>query len=88
MKYKKKLTDQQKAAHIMRLGKAHYADVLCAKKRACHRHSKRSCTSKEILECMTSAWKMQGGIPNEGINGKTADELALANLQNKNKGGF
>ena len=35
MKYKKKLTDQQKAAHIMRLGKVHYADVLCAKERAC-----------------------------------------------------
>ena len=35
---------------------------------------------------MTSAWKMQGGIPNEGSNGKTADELVLANLQNK--GGF
>ena len=50
--------------------------------------SKRLYTSKEILECMTSTWKMQGGIPNEGSNGKTVDELALANLQNKNKGEF
>ena len=33
MEYKKKLTDQQKAAHIMKLGKAHYADVLFAKKK-------------------------------------------------------
>ena len=35
---------------------------------------------------MTSAWKMQGGIPNKGSNGKSADELTLANLQKK--GGF
>ena len=86
MRYKKPLTDKKKAAHIMRLGKAHYADVLCAEERACQRQSSRSCTSKEILECMTSAWKMRGGIPNEGSNGKSADELALANLQKK--GGF
>ena len=51
---KKKSTYQQKVAHIMRLGKAHYADVLGTKERACCRHSKRLCTSKEILECMTS----------------------------------
>ena len=70
MRYKKKLTDKQKAAHIIRLRKAHYADVLCAKERVCHRHSTRSCTSKEILECMTSAWKMRGGIPNEGSNAR------------------
>ena len=30
MKYKKRLSDQHKAAHIMRLGKANYTDVLCA----------------------------------------------------------
>ena len=33
MKYKKKLTDQQKASHIMRLGKAHYVVVFAPKKR-------------------------------------------------------
>ena len=35
---------------------------------------------------MTNAWKMRERIPSEGSNGKTADELALANLQNKDKG--
>ena len=54
MRYKKPLTEQKKAVHIMRLGKAHYADVLCAEERACQRQRSRSCTSKEILECMTS----------------------------------
>ena len=83
MKYKKRLNNQQKVAHIMRLEKAHHADVLCVEERAYRRHSKRSCTSKEILEYMTSGWKMRGGIPNKGSNDKTADELALANLQNK-----
>ena len=58
LRYKKRLTDQQKVAHIMRLGKAHYADVLWAKEMACCRQSSRSCISKEILECMTSAWKI------------------------------
>ena len=37
---------------------------------------------------MTNMWKMQGGIPSEGSNGKTADELALANLQNNDKKEF
>ena len=35
---------------------------------------------------MTSAWKIRGGIPNKGSNGKSADELALTSLQRK--GGF
>ena len=35
---------------------------------------------------MTNALKIQGGIVSEGCNGKTADELALDNLQNKGKG--
>ena len=37
MRCKKPLSDLKKASHIMRLGKAHYADVLCAEERACHR---------------------------------------------------
>ena len=49
LRYKKRLTDQQQAAHIMRCGKTHYADMACLK------HDKRSCTSKEIRECMTNA---------------------------------
>ena len=35
MSYKVKLPDSKKATHIMRLGRAHYADVLTAKERAC-----------------------------------------------------
>ena len=35
---------------------------------------------------MTSTWTVRGGIPNEVSDDKTADELILANLQNK--GGF
>ena len=84
--YKIKLPDSKKAAHIMRLGNVHYADVLTAKERACPQPKKRSCTSKEVLECMTNVWKRCGGIPSEGSNHKTADELALANLQNKGNG--
>ena len=59
MRYKKPLTDKKKAAHIMRLGKVHYADVLCAPERVYQRQSSRSCTSREILKCMISAWKMR-----------------------------
>jgi hypothetical protein len=63
--------------HILRLGKGNYADVLTAKERACQQSNKISCNSKELLDCMTNAWKMRGGIPDEDSNGKTADELAL-----------
>ena len=35
---KSELSDSKEVAHIMRLGKAHYADVLTAKERACRWH--------------------------------------------------
>ena len=37
---------------------------------------------------MTNTGKMCDRIPSKGSNDKTADELSLANLQNKGKGGF
>ena len=83
--YKVKLSNSKKAAHIMRLGKVKYADVLTTKKRVCRQHDKRSCKSKELLECMINVWKMRRGIPNEGSTGKTVNKVALANLQNGNK---
>ena len=60
MRYKVKLPDSKKAAHIMRLGKVQYADVLTAKESACCRHDKRSCNSKELLDTTTNTWKMRG----------------------------
>ena len=50
MSYKVKLSDSKKVAHIMRLGRVHYADVLTDKEKACCRHDKISCNSKEILQ--------------------------------------
>ena len=35
MRYTVKLPDSKKGAHILRLGKIHYADVLVAKERPC-----------------------------------------------------
>ena len=69
----------------MRLGKVQYADVLTTKKRVCRQHDKRSCKSKELLECVINVWKMRRGIPNEGSTGKAVNKVALVNLQNGNK---
>ena len=79
MRYKVKLPNSKKAAHILRLGKLHYADVLAAKERSCQRTEKRSHTSKELLDCMGGTWKLRGETPDEG---KSADELALVNVTN------
>ena len=49
MRCKVKMSDSKKVAHIMRLGRVHYADVLTDKEKACCRHDKISCNSKEIL---------------------------------------
>ena len=38
LSYKIKLPDSNKAAHTIRRGKVHYADVLCAAERACRQH--------------------------------------------------
>ena len=86
MRYKVKLPNSKKAAHILRLGKLHYADVLAAKERSCRLNDQRLCTIKELLECMPDTWKLCGGTPDEG-NSKLAAELALVNLMNQgNKG--
>ena len=54
MRYKVKLPDTKKTAHIMRLQKVHYADVFTTKERVCCQSDKRSCNSKELLDCMTN----------------------------------
>ena len=60
MRYKVKLPDNKKEAHITRLEKVPYADVLTAKERACRRSAKRSCSSIELLDYITNGWMMRG----------------------------
>jgi hypothetical protein len=63
MRYKVKFTGLKKAAHILRLEKIHYADVLATKERVCQRTDQRLCKSKKLLDYMTDVWKLRRGIP-------------------------
>ena len=84
MRYKHVPPDLKKAAHILRLGKLHYDDILAAEERPCCRSVSRVCTSKELIECMSETWKLRGDTTDES---KTADELTLGNLTNLVKKG-
>ena len=84
MRYKHVLPDSKKTAHILRLGKLHYADALAAEKRSCHQSALRVFTNKELIECVSETWKIRGCTIEENT---TADELALENLPNLGKKG-
>ena len=66
MRYKVKLPDPKKVAHILRLGKLNYTDVLAAKERSCCQTEKRSCSSEELLGCTGDTWKLRRGNPDKG----------------------
>ena len=59
MRYNVKLPNSKKAAHILRGGKLQYAEVLAVNERSCQQNDQRSCTSKELLECMSNTWKLR-----------------------------